>query len=118
MPADASTITWVIVSIIYAIDLVVRIWLLVYIPKNRKPTAAMSWLLLIYIIPLFGTILFFIIGGTKLSKRRRHSQQQITAMIRRYTNNLEKTHLIAQIEEPYRYKAKLAEALTGLAPTK
>jgi len=115
---EATTIGWIIVGLIYAIDLVVRIWLLVYIPKNRKPTAAMSWLLLIYIIPLFGTFMFFVIGGTKLSKRRRHNQLQITAMIRRYTDHLAKTGLIAKVQEPYGYKARLAEALTGLAPTK
>jgi len=106
-----------IAIVIYAIDFAVRIWLLIYIPKNRKPTAATAWLLLIYIIPVFGTILFFILGSTKLSKKRRSDQLQITKMMRRYTANLRKTGLIASVREPYGYKAKLAEALTELAPT-
>lgn len=115
---DASIITWTIVGIIYAVDFAIRLWLLVFIPKNRKPTAAMSWLLLIYIIPIFGTALFLFLGSTKLSRSRMRNQLQITAMIKRYTENLRETGLIAQIEEPYQSKARLAENLTGIAPTK
>lgn len=33
-------IAWAIIVIIYAVDFIVRLSLLVYIPKNRKPTAA------------------------------------------------------------------------------
>jgi len=105
------------IVLLFIIDLGVRIWLLGYIPKNRKPTAATAWLLLIYIIPLFGTILFFVIGSTKLSRRRRRNQHQITAMFKRYAANLKAAGLTARIQEPYNYRAKLAESLTGLAPT-
>ena len=62
----SQIVGWSLVAAIYAIDFVVRIFLLIYIPRRRKPTAAMAWLLLIYIIPLFGTILFFILGSIKL----------------------------------------------------
>lgn len=114
---EVSTIAGIIVFLILAIDLIVRLWLIVYIPKNRKPTAATAWLLLIYIFPLLGTALFFVIGSTKLSKRRRDMQQQITTMFHQYGANLKKAGLTARIQEPYNYKAKLAESLTGMAPT-
>lgn len=113
----SNMIAEVIVFLILFVDLIIRIWLLVYIPKNRKPTAAMAWLLLIYILPLFGTMLFFILGSTKLSRRRRRNQQQISSMFKRYTANLHEANLIARIKEPYNYKAKLAESLTSMAPT-
>ena len=113
----STTIAAVIVFLIFFIDLIVRVWLLVYIPKNRKPTAATAWLLLIYIIPLLGTMLFFTIGSTKLSRRRRYNQQQIMAMFKQYSKNLRNAGLIARIKEPYNYKAKLAESLTDMAPT-
>jgi len=105
------------VGVILAIDLIVRIALLIYIPRNRKPTAALAWLLTIYIIPLVGTIIFFVFGGTKLSKRRRKEQQQINLMLRRYTGHLKKAGLVAKVGEPYDIRAKLAESLTELAPT-
>ena len=112
-----EVISFLVPALVLLVDLGVRIWLLVYIPKNRKPTAAMAWLLLIYIIPVFGTILFFVIGSTKLSRHRRRYQQQITAMFHRYATNLRKAGLTARIQEPYNYEAKLAESLTGMAPT-
>ena len=110
--------TWVITAIIYAVDFLVRLWLVFYIPRNRKPTAAMAWLLLIFIIPLFGTLLFFILGSTKLSKKRRHAQRYIDRMLKRYTINLRRKGLVATIRKPHDSRSKLAEALTSLAPTK
>ncbi len=116
-PDEITMIAWVIAVLIYAIDFVVRIALLVYIPKNRKPTAAMSWLLLIFIVPLFGTILFFILGSTKLSKHRRHLQLEVNKMLKRYTTDLRNKGLVAIVPQPHNIQAKLAEALTSLAPT-
>lgn len=102
---------------IYTIDLIIRIALLIYIPKNRKPTAAMAWLLLIYIIPLYGTIFFFVIGGTKLSIRRRRAQQQINLLLKRYTATLKKAGLVAPKRTAYAQYIKLGESLTKLAAT-
>lgn len=114
----ATIIAYSIVALILIVDLIVRVALLIYIPRNRKPTAALAWLLTIYILPFVGTILFLVFGGTKLSKRRRHAQQQINLMLKRYTAQLKKADLIATIEQPYDIRAKLAESLTELAPTK
>lgn len=117
MDISPTTVAYIIAAIIYIVDFFVRIWLLFYIPRNRKPTAAMSWLLLIFIIPLFGTILFFILGTTKLSKKRRSDQMQINYMLKQYTHELHSKNLIADIKEPYDIRAKLAESLTALPPT-
>jgi cardiolipin synthase len=114
---DIHIIAWVIAVLIYLIDLIVRLWLLIYIPRGRKPTAAMSWLLLIYIIPIFGTVFFFILGSTKLSKRRRRAQLQINQMLKRYTANIRKVGLSPLVKAPYDAQAKLAETLTDLGPT-
>lgn len=114
---DASIIGYGITAIILLIDLIVRIALLIYIPRNRKPTAAMAWLLTIYIIPVFGTIVFFIFGGTKLSKRRLKGQQRINTMLRTYSMQLKKDGLMATIKQPYDIRANLAQSLTELIPT-
>ena len=117
MNIDTHTVAIIITAIIYTIDFIIRIWLLFYIPRNRKPTAAMSWLLLIFIIPLFGTILFFILGSTKLSKKRRSDQRQINYMLKRYTDELNDKNLVAAVKEPYDIRTKLAESLTGMPAT-
>lgn len=110
-------IAWAIVVIIFAIDAIIRIGLLIYIPRNRKPTAAMAWLLAIYVAPIVGTILFFVIGGTKLSKRRRQQQNAIDKTLRRYTQNLRAGgHIVAP--KTHTAQATLAESLGKLAPTR
>jgi len=48
--------------------------LLFIIPRNRKPSSATAWLLLMYIVPVVGIIIFLLIGSPKLSKRRRAMQ--------------------------------------------
>jgi cardiolipin synthase len=115
---DGTVIGYFIAGTILAIDLAIRIVLLIYIPRNRKPTSAMAWLLTIFILPIFGTLLFLVFGSTKLSRRRRFDQEQINQMLRRYTTELKRAELVADIGEPYDIRAKLAESLTGLAPTK
>lgn len=115
---ESAVVGYGIVALILAIDLGVRIALLIYIPRNRKPTAALAWLLTIYIIPLVGTIVFFVFGSTKLSKHRRAAQRRINEELRHYTAILKKNDLVATIEQPYDIRAKLAESLTELAPSK
>jgi cardiolipin synthase A/B len=63
------------------IDWAIRIAFILYVPRGRKPTAAMAWLLAILIIPIFGALLFLIIGSPKLSRRRRQLQKSIDALI-------------------------------------
>jgi cardiolipin synthase len=63
------------------IDWVIRIFFVFYVPRGRKPTAAMAWLLAILIVPVFGVLLFLAIGSPKLSRRRRRQQQSIDALI-------------------------------------
>ncbi len=116
--ADIQLIAWIIAGFFYLVDFIIRLCLLIYIPKNRKPTAAMAWLLLIFIIPLFGTIFFFIIGSTKLSKSRRMRQEKINHLLVQYTDALAASGYVATVPAPHDIQARLAEGLTALAPTK
>ncbi|WGT47361.1 cardiolipin synthase [Tessaracoccus lacteus] len=63
------------------IDLVIRIVLLMVVPRNRKPTSAMAWLLAIMLIPYLGTILFLLIGFYHLPKRRRDEQKLVDRLL-------------------------------------
>lgn len=83
MEADVIQIeAYLIAFIIIGIDIAIRIGLIIYVPRNRKPTAAIAWLLAIFLLPgLLGLLLFLIIGGTKLSKLRRSRQDTIDSLI-------------------------------------
>lgn len=115
--SETTLVAYIIVGAILIADLWLRIFLLFYIPKNRKPTAAMAWLLAIALAPLIGTALFFIIGNTQLSKRRRAMQRTIDHLYRKFNRNLRRAHLAAHVDEHFSPGAQLAESLTSLAPT-
>lgn len=65
----------------FIIDLAVKLTALLIIPRERKPTAAMAWLLAIFFIPYLGLLLFLVLGSPKLSKKRRDKQSKINEMI-------------------------------------
>lgn len=62
-------------------DLAIKIAALIIIPRHRKPTAAMAWLLAIFLIPYVGILLFLLIGSVRLPKKRRDEQARIDAII-------------------------------------
>jgi cardiolipin synthase len=60
----------------------IRLIMLVYVPQKRTPAAARSWLLLIFIFPFGGLILYALFGRAYMSKRRLAAQQRISHFIR------------------------------------
>ncbi|MCC2032545.1 cardiolipin synthase [Microbacterium allomyrinae] len=66
--------------------LAINVTALIVIPRGRKPTAAMSWLLLIFLLPVVGIVLFLLIGNVKLPKKRRVEQARIDGIIREAVN--------------------------------
>ncbi len=115
---ETHIITLIVGAIIIVIDLIIRIVLLFYIPRNRKPTAALSWLLAIAVAPFFSTVAFFVIGSSKLSRRRREMQTQINHMYQHFNDHLRSAKLDGEVPADYQPTADLAESLTHLAPTR
>ncbi|GAA4380316.1 cardiolipin synthase [Agromyces bauzanensis] len=68
-------------GVLILVDLAIRIAALIIIPRDRKPTAAMAWLLAIFLIPFIGILLFLLIGNFKLPKQRRERQHEIDRII-------------------------------------
>jgi cardiolipin synthase A/B len=71
---------WVVVLLI--VDVTIRITALIIVPRNRRPTAAMAWLLAIYFIPYVGVLLFLLIGNPRLPRKVRRKQSAINDYIR------------------------------------
>jgi len=72
---------WVWTLIVLIVDNVIRIVALFVVPRNRRPTAGMAWLMAIFLFPLPGLLLFLLIGGNRLPKRRRARQFEATRII-------------------------------------
>ena len=76
---NSANLAWIIAALV---DFAIKIAALIIIPRRRKPTAAMAWLLAIFLIPYVGIILYLLIGTFKLPKRRRDEQARIDVVIR------------------------------------
>lgn len=73
----------------FAIDWAIRIAALIIIPRDRKPGAAMGWLLAIFFIPIIGIFFFLLIGSPKLPKKRRARQVEIDRVIDAATTGID-----------------------------
>ncbi len=81
-------LTWWAAAIL-VVDITIRIIAIIVVPRNRKPTAAMAWLLAIYFIPFIGVLLFLLIGNPRLPRKRRRKQQRINDYIAGASENLQ-----------------------------
>jgi cardiolipin synthase len=110
-----NDITWSVI-ILFLLEWALRIAFLLYIPRKRKPSSAIAWLLVIFLIPGIGIVLFLVIGSPKLSKRRRHLQDQIDATIAGITADYENetADLSPAQKERYLPIINLADSLTKL----
>jgi cardiolipin synthase len=72
--------TWWLI-LVFIVDIVIRVTAIIVVPRNRRPTAAMAWLLAIYFIPLIGVFLYLLIGNPRLPRKRRRMQEQINDYI-------------------------------------
>jgi cardiolipin synthase A/B len=71
---------WVGIAL-YLLDLTIKVIALGVIPKNRRPSSGMAWLLLIMIIPFIGFLIFLVLGRTKLERRRFEQQAEVNAIV-------------------------------------
>ena len=74
-------------SIIFALDIIIRIIALCWIPYNRKPSVALGWLMAIFLLPYVGILIFLVIGSRYLPKNRRERQSRMNELVRERTGN-------------------------------
>ena len=68
-------------GLVLLVDNTIRIVALFVVPRNRRPTAGVSWLMAIFWLPVPGLLLFLLIGGNKLPKKRTAKQLLATASV-------------------------------------
>ncbi|MBO1903117.1 cardiolipin synthase [Leucobacter weissii] len=78
---DGINWPWAWTTLVWVVDNVIRIVALFVVPRNRRPTAGMAWLMAIFLLPVPGLLLFLLIGGNRLPKRRRRQQAEATRII-------------------------------------
>ncbi|MGH1562176.1 cardiolipin synthase [Mumia sp. DW29H23] len=70
-----------IATALYLADLAIKVIALGVVPRNRRPSSGMAWLLLILIIPFGGILLFLMLGRTSLGRRRHAQQAEVNAEV-------------------------------------
>jgi cardiolipin synthase len=85
---DIDLGSWWLIAV-FVFDIVIRIAAIIIVPRNRRPTAAMAWLLAIYFIPVIGVVLFLVIGTPRLPRKRRRKQRAINEYIQQATSGLD-----------------------------
>ena len=83
---------WLAVTVtvlLIVIDVAIRVVSLLIVPINRKPQTAIAWLLVIFLIPYLGFLLFLLMGSTKLPRSRRKKQAEINRFILETTEGVE-----------------------------
>ena len=78
---------WIAVTI-WLVDLVVKLVALGVVPRNRRPSSGMAWLLLIMVIPLLGFAVFLMLGRTRLERRRNEQQAEVNALVATRTGDI------------------------------
>jgi cardiolipin synthase A/B len=65
-----------------AAEWAIRLVMLVYVPVRRTPNAARAWLLLVFLEPLVGLVLYLVFGRTYLARQRVERQGEWIALLR------------------------------------
>ena len=83
---DPSTWDWEallsVPTVLLVLDWAIRIFAVIYIPRNRRPQTAAAWLLAIFFLPaIVGLALFLLFGSRRIPRRRRERQAAISEYI-------------------------------------
>ena len=77
-----------IATALFLLDLTIKIVALGLVPKNRRPSSGMAWLLLIFMIPFVGIVIFLVLGRTRLGQRRHEQQAEVNAIVAERTTEV------------------------------
>ncbi len=89
--AGWSSVNWPFLwaAFVLLLDNIIRVVALFVVPRNRRPTAGMAWLITIFWLPVPGLLLFWLIGGNTLPKKRTKKQEFATSVVSEFADREE-----------------------------
>jgi len=109
---DGSNV-WVIAAL-FLLNFAIFLVAAVYIPRNRRPTTAVAWLLTIFLIPYLGFLLFLLFGTNRLSADRRRMQARMDDLLRQAAGGVPEVPDIPGAPPWLEQVARLARELTSI----
>jgi cardiolipin synthase A/B len=118
---EAISRAWLLSAMAGTSHLLLVLLAVFIIPVNRKPSSATAWLLLIALFPLFGALVFFLIGTPRLPPERRARQRKMDELVGEVVERVADQPELAPLyapEPPPRFKpyADLNSHLGGMPP--
>lgn len=110
---DAGIGGWAGIALL-VVNILILILATTIIPRNRRPTTALAWLLTIFLIPYLGFALFLLFGTNRLSIKRRRMQQQVDGIIRQATRSIPEHMELADAPGWFAEVANLGRQLTAI----
>ncbi len=89
MDFDFSQFGLQLTTVLTVLQVALFVVALVVVPRNRRPSSALAWILLIFAFPAVGLVLFLIIGSPKLPRVRRERQRSIDQRIEEVARAIE-----------------------------
>ncbi|RYZ31629.1 MAG: cardiolipin synthase, partial [Propionibacteriaceae bacterium] len=68
-------------GLVVGLEIALVLVALLIAPRNREPSSALAWVLLMALLPLLGIVLFLLIGSPRLTQKRREKQQNMDELI-------------------------------------
>jgi cardiolipin synthase A/B len=68
-------------GIVVIVEVVLVLPALIVVPRDRRPSSALAWILLIILLPMVGALFFLVIGSPKLPPQRRAMQRSMDQRI-------------------------------------
>ena len=95
------TISWAtIAALIGLVGWIIPFVMLFIVPTNRKPSSATAWLLLVFLLPYLGLVLFLVLGSPKLSRRRRAEQHTMDKLLHQVVEEFQQQPELAALLDP------------------
>lgn len=104
---------WWHIAIVLA-DYFLKFLALGWVPKDRRPTSAMAWLLAIFLLPFIGFLLFFMMGSPYINRRRHRIQDEANEAIRRLSSDEPDVPKGSELSDELLSLVHLNRELTGM----
>ena len=104
-------------AVYYASEWIIRVVMLVYVPQQRPAAATRTWLLLIFLLPWPGVIVYALIGRIRVSQGHREKLARASRAIRQAEFAArEGGSVIGAVPAPYASASSLAFATGDFLP--
>ena len=85
----STTLTW-LPAVLAVAHVLLSIVAILVISARRRPTTAIAWALLIIFVPYLGALAFFLVGFSRLPRRRCEKQREVSRAILDRTEGLDR----------------------------